>query len=76
MYDAENDFEIVPMSKQELARLYAPNLTPRSAVNRMMKWISLHPTLTAELTACGYRKTMRMLTIMQVSLIVKSLGVP
>lgn len=76
MYDRENDFEIVPMSKQELAQMYAPNLTPHSAVNRMMNWVGHHPRLLAELTANGYRKNLRMLTAMQVGLIVKYLGAP
>ncbi|MCH5292107.1 MAG: DUF4248 domain-containing protein [Treponema sp.] len=76
MYDKENDFEIVPMSKGELARLYAPDLTPHSAVNRLMKWVSLHPQLSAELAANGYRKTSRMLTSLHVGLIVKYLGAP
>lgn len=76
MYDAENDFYIVPMTKQELACLYAPNLTPHSAVNRLMRWISLHPTLSAELEANGYHKTMKVLTAMHVALIVKYLGAP
>ena len=76
MYDRENDFEIVPMSKQELALMYAPNLTPHAAVNRMMQWIGRHPKLSAELAANGYRKTSRIFTALHVGLIVKYLGAP
>lgn len=76
MYDKENDFEITPMSKQELAQLYAPNLTPHSAVNRMMKWVEHHPKLAKELAANGYRKHTRLLTSLHVGLIVKYLGAP
>lgn len=76
MYDAENDFEIVPMSKRELAVLYAPDLTPHSAVNRMMNWVDNHPVLHAELLANGYRKNMRMLTALHVGLIIRYLGAP
>ncbi|MCH5175455.1 MAG: DUF4248 domain-containing protein [Prevotellaceae bacterium] len=76
MYDREIDFDIVPMSKQELAQLYAPNLTPHSAVNRLALWIERHPTLSAELAANGYRKTLRMLTSRHVGLILKYLGAP
>ena len=76
MYDPENDFESVPMLKRDLALMYAPNLTPHAAVNRLMNWVTHHPQLYKELTANGYRKTMRILTALHVSLIVKYLGAP
>lgn len=76
MYDRENDIEIVPMSKQELAQMYAPNLTPHSAVNRLMNWVSSHPTLAAQLAANGYRKHLRLLTAKHVRLIIDCLGAP
>lgn len=76
MYDKENDFDIVPMTKRELAQLYAPDLTPHSAVNRLMNWVERNPHLMAELSACGYRKHSRLLTVMQVGAILKYLGAP
>lgn len=76
MYDPELDFDITAMTKRELAQLYAPNLTPRAAVNRLRAWIDRHPILTAELARCGYRKTARLLTGKQVRLILTYLGEP
>ncbi len=72
----EYDMDIVSMTKRELAMMYAPDLTPHAAVNRLMQWISYHPTLTQELLATGYRKTSRILTAKQVHLIVERLGEP
>ena len=72
----EYDMDIVPMTKRELAMMYAPDLTPHAAVNRLMQWINYHPTLTQELLATGYRKTSRILTAKQVHLIVERLGEP
>lgn len=70
------DLEISPMSKGELAALYAPGLTPHAAVNRLMNWIARHPTLPGDLAATGYRKRARMLSARQVHLIVDRLGEP
>lgn len=76
MYDPELDFDITPMKKRDLAQLYAPDLTPRAAVNRLREWIDRHPILTAELAKCGYRKTARVFTAKQVRLIITYLGEP
>ena len=71
-----NEFEYVPMSKQELAQMYAPHLTPHSAVNRLVTWMGRNPKLTKELAANGYRKRLRVLSARHVELIVKYLGMP
>ncbi len=70
------DMDIVAMPKRELAQMYAPDLTPRAAVNRLMDWIRRHPTLTDELSRTGYRKTARVFTPRQVHLILDYLGEP
>lgn len=72
----EYDIDIVAMSKGHLAQLYAPDLTPHAAVNRLMHWIRIHPTLPGELARTGYRKTTKLFTPQQVYLIVESLGEP
>lgn len=64
------------MTKQELALLYAPDLTPHAAVNRLMAWIRYHPKLTQALNNTGYRKTAKVLTPRQVTLIYHYLGEP
>ena len=65
-----------PMGKGELAMKYAPNLLPDSAVKRLMKWIRLHPQLTAALEATHYDPKQRIFTVRQVELIFEYLGEP
>ncbi len=65
-----------PMSKSELGMAYAPCLTPQGAVNRLMQWIHYNPELVEALDRTGYRKTQKMLTSLQVRIIVSYLGEP
>lgn len=74
-YD-DYEMDIVPMKKSELALLYSPDLTPHAAVNRLMTWVKLDKQLMAELIGTGYRKTAKLLSAMQVALIVEHLGMP
>ena len=67
---------IIPMSKMELAMLYAPNLTPQGAVNRLIDWIRHNPELTESLLRTGYRKSQKLLTSLQVRIIFDYLGEP
>ena len=64
------------MGKGELARLYLPNILERSATNCLQRWINNHPILKAELEATGLKPKQKMLTPLQVSIIVKYLGEP
>ena len=65
-----------PMSKGELAQLYAPNLKQGSAVNRLMKWMHMQPELMSRLHQCGYNPRLRIFTVRQVELIFEYLGEP
>ena len=67
---------IIPMSKMELAMLYAPTLTPQGAVNRLMEWIRHNPELTESLLRSGYRKSQKLFTSLQVRYIIDYLGEP
>lgn len=68
--------QIRPYTKQELAIEYAPDLLPRSAVNRLVKWMNYSKPLMKDLFRAGYRPTQKMLTKRQVGIIVKHLGEP
>ena len=72
----ETTFKVRPMSKMELAMLYAPTLTPQGAVNRLMEWIHHNPELTESLLRSGYRKTQKLFTSLQVRYIIDYLGEP
>jgi hypothetical protein len=69
-------FPYVAMTKSELAQLYAPDLTPHSAVNRLMAWIAGNRALVRALDRTGYTKHCKLLQPCQVALIVKYLGEP
>ena len=72
----ETTFKVRPMSKMELAMLYAPTLTPQGAVNRLMEWIRHNHELTESLLRSGYRKSQKLFTSLQVRYIVDYLGEP
>lgn len=72
----ETTFKVRPMSKMELAMLYAPTLTPQGAVNRLMEWIRHNPELTESLLRSGYRKSQKLFTSLQVRYIIDYLGEP
>ena len=77
MKEEENkEIRVRPMSKMELAMLYAPNLTPQGAVNRLIDWIRHNPELTESLLRTGYRKSQKLLTSLQVRIIFDYLGEP
>lgn len=70
------DFKIRTYGWQELAILYAPDLTPESAGKRLSSWIRFNPKLTHELQESGLKKGQRVLTPLQVRIIIQYLGEP
>ena len=70
------DFKIRTYGWQELAILYAPDLTPESAGKRLSSWIRFNPKLTHELQESGWKKGHRVLTPLQVRIIIQYLGEP
>lgn len=68
--------QIQSYSKGELSQMYAPNLTPQSALNRLNEWLKKNTQLMEALTATGYYKTQRVFTTKQVRLIFEYLGEP
>lgn len=76
MKEENFDLQPRPMSKTELARLYAPALDDGSALNRLAHWMRLSPGLLVELQRTGYRVRQRLLTSRQVSIIFQFIGPP
>lgn len=70
-----NDFTIRAYGFQELALLYFPNSTPKSASAQLKKWIS-HPMLMDQLVPTGYHSGQKIFTPRQVAIIVGHLGEP
>ena len=64
------------LSKQELALLYNPKCSPRSAVGTLRRWIARCAPLRKELLKTGYSKKQHILSVQQVRLIMEYLGEP
>lgn len=71
-----NEFKIRAYGWQELAILYAPNLTPESAGKRLTMWVKQNHDLSEALQQAGWRRGQRVLTPLQVQRVVEYLGEP
>lgn len=70
-------FRIRAYSKQELGRLYFPDVkSAHTATNRLMSLVNAYDDLMGELEGAGYQKTCKFLTPRQVAIIVDYLGEP
>lgn len=70
------DFKFRTYGWQELAILYAPELTSESAGKRLSKWVAYNPQLTEALQCAGWRKGKKILTPLQVKVLIQYLGEP
>ncbi|WP_286472498.1 DUF4248 domain-containing protein [Parabacteroides goldsteinii] len=61
---------------QELAILYAPGLRPHSASRRLTRWVIINKELYDRLIRSGWIKGTRILSPLQVEIIVDFLGEP
>ena len=71
-----DDFTIRPYTKKELALMYFPDSSPRTAVNHLMSWIHRCTPLWTQLQATGYNVTGKDFTPRQVKIIIEHLGEP
>ncbi len=60
----------------ELAYLYFPTITKKSASTQLRKWIQSDRFLSKELSEVGYKFSQRVLSPKQVEVIIKILGIP
>lgn len=60
----------------ELACLYLPQITSKSASNQLRNWIKLNQNLQNELTLSGLKPKQKVLTPKQVNIIINHLGEP
>lgn len=73
---ASTPFEYRPYLKQELACLYSPALSRKSALNKLNRWIRLAPSLHAALYSGREGKNDVCFSLRQVRLLVEHLGEP
>ena len=72
----DGQFKIKSYAYCELALLYFPNSTKRSASVQLRRWIIYNKQLEIQLAATGVKRGQRVLTPKQVEIIVNALGVP
>ena len=74
--ETNRDFTIRAYGRQELACLYFPESSPRSAWRRLKGWIMLNPRLRSGLAPEGRMSLLRSFTPREVELITEELGEP
>ncbi len=72
----EKPFIIRPYLKVELAQLYSPCVSPRTAMNRLNAWIRHNPELRARMHSGREGKNDICFSTRQVRLLVEYLDVP
>ena len=72
----EGKFKIRAMGFRELAQLYNPNITSQSASNMLRRWIVRNKSSQQELLHYGYKNNLKLLSPIQVKVIVDHLGCP
>lgn len=69
-------FRVQPYTKKELALLYFPDSTPRTAVSHLKAWIYHCEPLVRQLRLLDYRPSSKCFTPLQVKAITDHLGEP
>lgn len=72
----DGQFKIRSYGYGELAQLYFPNISKKSASVQLRKWIIINQLLKDNLTQSGYKPRQRIFTPKQVTLIIEHLGEP
>jgi len=72
----DKEFVIRAYTKKELALMYFPESSPRTAVNHLMAWIRRCTQLWGQLQSIGYETNSKTFTPRQVRAIVEQLGEP
>lgn len=72
----EKEFVIRSYSYCELAMLYFPNSTKKSASAQLGRWIQGNEKLKNQLTEMGFKPKKKLLTPNQVKLIIEVFGEP
>lgn len=72
----EEKFKIRSYGYGELAQLYFPNISKKSASAQLRRWILFNELLNEELRSVGMKKGQRILSPKQVDILIKYLGEP
>ena len=69
-------FKIIAYSYSELAQMYFPNISNRSAANQLRRWIKENEKLKEKLFYAGYKPGKKILTPIIVEIIISEFGPP
>lgn len=72
----EETFKVRAYGFGELAQLYFPNITKKSAAEQLRNWIALNKNFKNKLLVNGHKPRQRVLTPIQVNLIIEEFGIP
>ena len=72
----EEKFKIKSYGYGELAQLYFPKISKKSASAQLRRWIKLSETVLPMLKNLGYKPGTRLLTPVQVQVIIDEFGEP
>jgi hypothetical protein len=72
----EQKFRIRSYGYGELAQLYFPNISKKSASAQLRRWVKLSDTVLPLLESYGYKPGLRLLTPAHVKIIVDEFGEP
>jgi hypothetical protein len=72
----DEQFKIKSYGYGELAMLYFPRSTKKSASAQLSRWIKINKPLFSKLNQAGFIKGKRLLTPMQVKIIIENIGTP
>lgn len=72
----DGQFKIRSYGYCELAMLYFPKSTKKSASNQLRRWIKINEDLKNQLKISGYKPGNKILTPKQVGIIISEIGLP
>jgi hypothetical protein len=72
----EDNFKIRSYGYSELAQLYFPSISKKSASNQFRKWIKFNQKLQRELNSTGFNPGQKILTPKQVEIMIRIIGEP
>lgn len=72
----DEKFKIKSYGYGELAMLYFPNSTKKSASNQLRRWIKMNEKLKNKLMISGYKPGNKILTPKQVGIVISEIGLP
>lgn len=74
--EQNSEFKIRAYGFGELALMYSPNSTPKSANEKLHRWIKIKTTLSESLKGEGFYPGLRNLSPRMVEIIIEEIGAP